>query len=188
MSEKAIAPAFRLKPTIYDLMVIGLMAASATALKPILAGLVHALKASLNIPGGAIIGGIYFLPLIVGKGVSRFGFTGFFIGLTQAILMITTGAYGANGVLSLVSFSLPGLMIDVIYYTIKHELWRAVIATALANATGLTLVMILLGKYPLNLFVILLGAGILGSAFMGIFNYGISKQINRILKELHLKI
>ncbi len=179
---------YTFKVTVYDLLIIGLMAATATALKPILAGIVHTLKASLNMPGGTLVGGIYMLPIVIGKTLSRYNFTGFFIGLVQALLMIVMGAYGTNGPLSLISFSLPGLVIDLIYFLIKNNKLQVILSTALGNLTGLFIVLVVLSKLPFNIISFYMFIALLTGVIIGYFNFAIVKAFKSVIEQLHLNI
>ncbi|MCD6579945.1 ECF transporter S component [bacterium] len=176
----------RFKPSFYDLLLIGLMAATATGLKPLFAIISRLIKTSLAIPGGSIIGGLYFIALIMGRELSNYAFTAFFIGLIQAILMTVLGFYGTNGVLSLLSFSLPGLLIDLIYFITKPQKMRVILATIIANAGGLLVVLTVLDKFTLLLTGFYIGISLVGGIICGFLNFFIVKSVITVLKKNNL--
>ena len=173
-------------PSFYDLILIGFMAALATGLKPIFAIISRLIKSSLSIPGGSIIGGLYFITLIIGRELSYYAFTAFFIGLIQAILMTTLGFFGTNGFLSLISFSLPGLIIDLIFLITKPQKFRVILSTILANFSGLFVVLRFLDKFTFSLIFLYLAISLIATIICGFINFYVVKNVTIILKKNHL--
>lgn len=108
--------------SIKDLILIAAMAALGLAVKAVITPLIHIVSAPLLIPGGALAGGLYmmWLPLAVGITGKRGAAT--LTGLIQAILVIITGVGGSHGLISLVSYSLPGLAIDIWLLLSRHRI------------------------------------------------------------------
>ena len=97
----------------FELVVISLTAALGIAIKPIIVPLVHIITGPLYIPGGAAAGGFYMLWLVLGLGLTKKIGTGSLIGITQALLVIITGAYGNHGAISIITYTVPGILIDI---------------------------------------------------------------------------
>lgn len=99
--------------SMFDLVVIALTAALGIAIKPIIVPLVHIITGPLFIPGGAAAGGFYMLWIVLGIGITKKIGSGTLIGLIQALLVIITGAYGTHGAFSIITYTFPGLMVDI---------------------------------------------------------------------------
>jgi hypothetical protein len=98
--------------TINQLVIIGLVAALGIATKPIVVPLVHIITGPLFIPGGSLAGGFYMLWLVLGAGMIKKTGSGTVIALTQALLAIVLGIYGTHGIVSLLTYTLPGIAAD----------------------------------------------------------------------------
>lgn len=109
------------KFSIYELVVMALMAALGIAVKPIVVPLAHIVCGPLVIPGGALAGGLYMMWILIGYGLVRKPGTAFFIGLIQACLVIFTGAAGSHGIMSLATYTVPGLAVELAMVLLRHR-------------------------------------------------------------------
>ena len=107
--------------SVFNLIMIAVVSALGIATKPIVVPLVHVITGPLFIPGGAIAGGFYMFWLVLGTGLVRKPGTGTLIGLVQGILVIATGTMGTHGIMSLVSYTLPGIVADVVFLFSKNK-------------------------------------------------------------------
>ena len=107
--------------SIYHLMIIALLAALGIAIKPVIQPLAQMITGPLFIPGGAVAGGIYMLPLILAVAVTGKAGAATFCGFVQALLVLVTGVGGHHGALTLVSYTMPGLAIDLIMLLSRHR-------------------------------------------------------------------
>ena len=92
-----------------------MVSALGIATKPIVVPLVHIITGPLFIPGGAIAGGFYMFWIVLGAGIVKKSGTGTLIGIVQGILVIATGTMGTHGIMSIVSYTLPGIVTDLIF-------------------------------------------------------------------------
>ena len=125
--------------SIKDLVLIAAMSALGLAIKAVVTPIIHIVSAPMLIPGGALAGGIYMMWLVMAAGITGKRGAATLAGLVQAILVILTGVGGSHGLLSLVSYTLPGLAIDVWLLISRHRaccLPCAFISCILANLAG----------------------------------------------------
>ncbi|MFZ5518568.1 MAG: ECF transporter S component [Candidatus Zhuqueibacterota bacterium] len=142
-----------------DAVFIALMAACGIALKPIVGPLAKLIGSALFIPSGSIAGAIYMIwPMLALLVVKRVG-AATFVGLIQGIAVMVTGLYGSHGILTLLTYTVPGVFIDLGFLLIRsfRSHWLLFFPTALGNVSGALLVgfMIMhLPKIPLILSLI----------------------------------
>lgn len=167
----------------FDLVVIAIVSALGIALKPIIVPLIHIITGPLFIPGGAIAGGFYMLWIVLGIGyVKKFG-TGTLIGIVQGILVIVTGAMGTHGIISIISYSLPGLVADLVFlfsknknYTILHYM----LGCLAANITGTIISNLLFFRLPGLALLLLLSAAALSGALGGIIAWNLLRALEKL--------
>src|SRR6056297_4224493 len=111
--------------SILELVLIGLVAALGIATKPIVVPLVHILTGPLFIPGGAVAGGFYMLWIVLGAGLVKRRGAGTVIALTQALMVVVLGIYGTHGIVSIVTYSLPGVAVDVVFACSRDHRYTA---------------------------------------------------------------
>jgi energy-coupling factor transport system substrate-specific component len=166
----------------FDLVVISLTAAMGIAIKPIIVPLVHILTGPLYIPGGAAAGGFYMLWIVLGIGITgRIG-TATLIGLVQGILVMITGVYGTHGAVSIITYTLPGILTDVG----ARLLGKSFISPAgffilglLANLSGTLLSSMIFFRLPLVPLMLSLSAASLSGGLGGLIAYKIIKELRK---------
>jgi hypothetical protein len=102
--------------SVFDLIIIAVMAAVGIAIKPIVSSLAHIVSAPLMIPGGALAGGLYMIWLVIAAGITGKYGAATLAGLVQAVIMILTGAPGSHGIMSVFSYGTPGLAADILLF------------------------------------------------------------------------
>ena len=101
--------------SMFDLVVIAMMASLGVAIKPVVVPLAHIITGPLYIPGGVIAGGFYMMWIVLGAGlVGKLG-TAPLISSVQAIMVISIGVLGTHGIMSLMTYILPGLPLTWCY-------------------------------------------------------------------------
>ncbi|WP_461204698.1 ECF transporter S component [Clostridium sp. DL1XJH146] len=168
------------KFNIFEIIVIALMAALGLATKPIIVPLTHMITGPLFIPGGAVAGGFYMLWIVLGAGLIPKRGTATLIALTQAIIVAVTGTFGTHGVLSIVTYTLPGLMIDFIFLLLRRKITTSIdffLAGVIANLSGTYLSNLVFFKLPLIPLVLSLATGTLSGGLGGIIGYVLAKKI-----------
>ena len=130
---------FLSKFSVYNLIIIALMAAVGVAVKPVIVPLVHIITGPILIPGGAVAGGLYMMWIVIGICITGKKGTGTLIGLVQSILVMALGFAGGHGVMSLVSYTVPGVAADLVFlfaYKNNYNLLHCMAGCMAANTAG----------------------------------------------------
>ena len=157
--------------SIKDLIMIAAMAALGIAIKAVAAPLVLLVSAPLFIPGGSLAGGLYMMWLVLASGITGKRGAAALTGLVQAILVILTGLGGSHGLLSLVSYTLPGIAVDLMLVISRHCvccLPCAFFACILANLCGTMATNIMFFSLPLLPLLLSLAAASFSGGLGGI--------------------
>lgn len=174
--------------SVFNLIIIAVVSALGIATKPIVVPLVHIITGPLFIPGGAVAGGFYMFWLVLGAGIVKKPGTGTLIGLVQGILVIATGTMGTHGIMSLISYTLPGIAVDIIFLFSKNKKYNSlhyVFGCMVANVTGTLISNILFFRLPFATVILILSAAALSGTLGGLIAYSISKSLEKmnILEE-----
>jgi len=138
--------------SVKDMIIIAAMAALGLAVKAVVTPIVHLASAPIFIPGGALGGGLYMMWLVMASGLTGKRGAAALVGVVQAILVILTGVGGSHGLLSLVSYTLPGIAIDLWLLISRHRLCCMPCAFAsciLANLCGTVAVSLIFFQLPM---------------------------------------
>lgn len=133
-----------------DGVFIALMAACGLALKPIVGPLFKLIGSALFISGGSMAGFIYMIwPMLAALVVGRFG-AATLVGLIQGAIILVTGIYGSHGLLTLITYTVPGLVVDIFYLIVQRwqNSWLITLPAAWGNLSGNLLVSILILHLP----------------------------------------
>jgi len=165
-----------------DLVLIAVFAALGISIKPVVVPIAHLAAAPLFIPAGALAGGLYMMWLVVGAGLVRKPGTATLIALVQALVVMLTGTVGSHGAMSLVSYTAPGIAIDLTLLLIGHSaccLRCCFLAGIVANVTGTLMVNLIFFRLPPIPLALTLTTAALSGAVGGI----ISWQVLRLLRR-----
>lgn len=169
--------------TVSDLIIIAVLSSLGIATKPIIVPLVHIITGPLYIPGGAIAGGFYMMWLVLGAGyVKKIG-VATIMGIVQSILVISTGAMGTHGIMSIMSYTLPGIAVDLVMLISKdkkHNILHYVFSCMLANVVGTLISNILFFRLPATAVALVLSSAALSGAIGGIIVYNIIKSLEKL--------
>jgi hypothetical protein len=168
--------------SIFDLVVISLTAALGIGIKPIIVPLVHIITGPLYIPGGAAAGGFYMLWIVLGIGITRKIGTGTLIGLVQALLVIITGVYGTHGAVSIITYTLPGLLVDIGTKLLGEKSLNPMgffTLGLLANISGTYLSSMVFFRLPLVPMLLSLSVASLSGGLGGLIAYKIIKELSK---------
>ena len=167
----------------YDLVVIAMMAALGVAVKPIAVSLIHIITGPLFIPGGALAGGLYMLWIVLGAAIVNKRGTATVIGLVQSIIVIAAGVYGSHGIVSLLTYTLPGLAVDVLLLIIRREpnekmaMFTGCIG---ANLCGVILSNLVFFRLPLAPLLLSVSAAALSGALGGLLAWYIVSRFSKL--------
>ncbi len=106
--------------SVIDIIMIAMCAGLGIAVKVVIRDLVQIVTMSLFIPGGAVAGGIYFLFIVVAAGLVNKPGAATLACVVQAVLALITAT--GHGVLSLLTFTIPGIVVDIIYIISRRRI------------------------------------------------------------------
>lgn len=170
------------KFSVGELVLIAAMAAVGIAVKPVVTPLAHLVSTPLLIPGGALAGGLYMMWLVVAMGLTGKRGTATLVGAVQAILVMVTGVAGSHGAMSLVSYIMPGVMMDLALLLVRHRvccLPCAFLAGLTANATGTAIVNLVFFSLPAVPLLLSLTVAAFSGGVGGILSWQLLKSLRR---------
>ncbi|MDP8267640.1 MAG: ECF transporter S component [Candidatus Tenebribacter davisii] len=164
-----------------DLLYIAILSALGLAVKPIVTPLIHLISAPLMIPGGSLAGGLYMMWISLAIAIVNKPGAGLLVGITQGIVMLSMGYFGNHGAVSLISYSMPGLIAEIISLLFKNKkiLIFHVIVVIAANLTGAIIVTIIVMRLSTIPFIISLVAASISGIVGGIISYSIYKKLQK---------
>ncbi|MDD3878943.1 MAG: ECF transporter S component [Syntrophomonas sp.] len=168
--------------SLFDLIIIAMMAALGIAIKPVVVPLAHIVSGPLFIPSGAVAGGFYMMWLVLGFGLTGKRGTATLIALVQALVVTGTGMVGSHGAMSLFTYTVPGVMADLGLLLIGHRVCCspcAFLAGMLANMGGTIMVNLVYFRLPLIPLVLALSVAALSGGLGGILAFQIQQQLLR---------
>lgn len=179
------------KFSLFDLVIISMVASVGIAMKPVIVPLSHIITGPLFIPGGVIAGGFYMMWIVVGAGLVKKRGTATMIALVQAILVTATGVFGTHGIMSLVTYLIPGIAVDLFLF-ISRQYGENVVscffAGMIANVSGAMLTNFIFFKLPLIPLILTLGGGALSGGLGGLLAYMIIRGLKKVnLTKIKLK-
>lgn len=169
--------------SVFELIIIAMMAALGIATKPVVVPLAHIITGPLYIPGGAIAGGFYMMWIVLGAGLVRKGGAATLIAFVQAIMIIVTGVYGTHGIVSIATYTLPGFMVDVALLITrgkKNLLLDCFVGGIAANLSGTFLSNLVFFKLPLIPLILSLSSAALSGGLGGIIAFNIIKSFKKL--------
>ncbi len=169
--------------SVYELILIALMASLGIATKPVIVPLTHMVTGPLLIPGGALAGGIYMFWIVLAAGLVNKRGTATLTSFIQALIVLVTGWFGSHGLVSIITYTLPGIVIDLIFIIIRRK-WTSVydffIAGILANLAGTYLSNLVFFRLPFAPLVLGLSCAALSGGVGGLIAFKIHTSINRM--------
>lgn len=163
-----------------DLIIIASLAGIGFAMKIIIGPLFKMITVPLMVPGGSLAGGFYMMWLVLAVLiVSKWG-TGLIFGLLQALIALVLGTKN-QGLLSLISYTLPGLALDFVYPLLRHpdKLYTHIILCALANMLGAGVIAVFLFHHPLPAVAVVLGMALISGVVGGVVSYSVYKPLKQ---------
>ncbi len=176
------------KFTTFEIVIMALMAAIGIAVKPFISYLAHIITGPLFIPAGALAGGFYMAFVIIGAAIVGKPFTATLVCVVQAIIVVVTGMYGSHGVASVLTYIVPGIIMDISFRLVKSygdTMVSCFVAGMFANICGTFLVNFVFFRLPMiPLILSILLAGFSGG-LGGLLSWKVIKSIakNNLIKE-----
>ena len=158
------------------------MAALGIAVKAVVNPLIQLASASLFIPGGSLGGGLYMMWLVLAVGITGKRGSATLAALVQAILVVLTGIGGSHGILSLVSYTLPGIAIDLWLLISRHRLCClpcAFVSCILANLCGTIAVNLIFFSLPMIPLLLTLAAAAFSGGVGGVLSWHLLRALRK---------
>ncbi len=168
--------------TMFDLVVLALMACLGIASKPIIVPLTHIITGPLYIPGGVIAGGFYMMWIVLGAGLVKKIGSGTLVAAVQAIMVMALGIYGTHGLMSLFTYLLPGMAVDAVLAATGKKGNLAVFCFAAgmaANTSGVFLVNVVFFRLPWIPLLLSLSSAALSGGLGGLVAYTVIRQVEK---------
>lgn len=175
--------------SVFEMIVISLMATLGIATKPVIVPLVHMVTGPLYIPGGAIAGGLYMMWIVLGVGLIRKVGVATLTSLVQAIIVVSLGIQGSHGIISFLTYLIPGLTVDFYLFILKPKklsITSFFTAGLLANISGTFMVNLVFFRLPLIPLVLTLSSAALSGGLGGIIVHLMIKKLkeNGVLEDM----
>lgn len=174
-------PWFRLN----DYILIAMLAAMGVAIKAVVVPLAQVITGPLFIPGGVVAGGFYMLFLVLATALTgRLG-AATLTGLVQALLVIISGTLGSHGALSLLTYTLPGLAVDLLYLVMgkRHRACCALccfLGGMVANISGSLSVNLAIFQLSLTPLLLCVAVAALSGGLGGLIANALAGRLRRL--------
>jgi len=162
-----------------ELIIIAIVSALGLATKPIITPVVHLVSAPLLIPGGSLAGGFYMLWLcLIVVLVPKRG-SAVLTAFVQGVVTLVLGHFGHHGLMSIVIYTAPGLMVEFIalFFNDKRKLTSQIFMCTGANLTGSLLVALLIMRLPTLPLMISVITSVISGISGGIVSYMVIKRL-----------
>ena len=169
--------------TVFDLIIIAIVAALGIAMKPVIVPLIHIITGPLFIPGGAIAGGFYMMWIVVGAGLVGKRGAATLIAIVQAIIVIAVGVIGTHGILSLVTYIAPGIAVELLLWMTRQRgdnIFACFFAGMVANVVGTLLSNFVFFKLPIIPLLLTLAGAALSGGLGGLLAYVVIRGFKKL--------
>lgn len=172
--------------TIYEICLMAFLAVLGMFIKPLVSPVFNLLTDFIRIPGGSVTAGFSMLFIVFGAAYVQKKGTGALMGLVQAVISLTTGISATAGILVFITYTLPGIAIDIVLCSgiaarlpVQQRMSLAGAMGVLAGAAFTNMLYFHLSVIPFILFYIF---GILSGALGGYIAYEIIERIPQSMK------
>lgn len=169
--------------SVFNIIVIAMCAGLGIAIKPVIVPLAHIITGPLFVPGGAVAGGFYMMFLVIAAGLTGKKGAATLAGTVQAVLVIVTGTIGTHGILSALTYTFPGIAVDLVLLVLrKHSgccAFCCLLCGIAANVTGTVASNYVFFRLPFEPLMLTLFAAALSGALGGLIAAGIIKNLKK---------
>ena len=109
------------KATTHDLVFMAICVALGLLAKRIVSPATNVLTDFFRIPGGSAAVGFSLAFLIIGKRIAPLPGAASLMGFVQSLLALALGMSGYQGWLAVITYTLPGVVIDLVYRFLKER-------------------------------------------------------------------
>ncbi|MBQ1321175.1 MAG: ECF transporter S component [Solobacterium sp.] len=173
------------KLTLKELILCGNLAVLGLICKPLFSPLFNLLTDFIRIPGGSATAGISILFLVFAAALIRKPAAGLLTGFVQGVCSLATGISAAAGVLVLITYSIPGMAIDLVMHipmkmNLKTRMMLAGSGGVLSGAAATNILYYRMAWIPFLLFYLV---GILSGALGGYIAWQILQRLPESLTK-----
>lgn len=168
--------------SVKDLILIAALAAIGIAIKPIVGPVTKIFSTPLGIPGGSFAGGFYLMWLVLAVMIVNKAFAGTLFGVLQAIGVMIFPFAGNQGAISLITYTVPGLLADLIFFLFLYRKHLLVHMTMCAgtNIAGAVISAILIFRHPPLILLAISGMALVSGAVGGYLSYSIYYSLKKM--------
>lgn len=166
-----------------DYILIAMMAGMGIAIKPIIVPLAQIITGPLFIPGGVVAGGFYMIFLVLASAITNKYGAATLVALVQAAIVLVSGILGSHGAVSLITYTLPGLGVDLFFLITRHKADNAPIcffAGIIANMVGSYAVNLAIFNLSFVPLMLSLCAAALSGGLGGLIAHTVAKYLRRL--------
>lgn len=166
-----------------DYLIIAMLAAMGIAIKGFIVPFAHLITGLFFIPGGVVAGGFYMMFLVLAHAIVGKRGAAFMVSLIQALLVTATGTLGSHGPLSLFTYTLSGIAVELWFLFSRHQGCCALccfIGGMVANMAGIIAVNLTLFRLPLVPMLLSLCVAALSGGLGGLVANTVARQIEKI--------
>lgn len=157
MSQSPQLPSKKPHFLLADYIILSMLAAVGIALKGVIVPLAAIATGPFYIPGGVLAGGFYMMFLVLGPALIGKRGAAFLVSLIQALLVTIIGTPGSHGPVSLFTYTVSGIAVELWFFLSRHTGCCALccfiggMVANVAGSFGVNLVMFNLPFVPLLL-------------------------------------
>jgi hypothetical protein len=171
--------------SVFNIIVVAMCAGLGIAVKPVIVPLVHIITGPLFIPGGAVAGGFYMLFIVIAVGLVQKRGVATLTCAVQAVLVLITGVLGSHGIMSLITYVLPGVLVDLLLLLMRRHngccAFCCFLAGMAANLAGTFLSNMVFFRLPFVPLMLTLLAALLSGGLGGLVAWGVIKKLRALI-------
>ena len=174
--------------TLFELIIIAFLAAAGIAVKPLVAAVFQVLSGPF--PGGALAGGIYMLFIVLGGALVGKRGAATLVALVQSLMVLAFPVLGSHGALSLITYTVPGLMVDLLWLLFASRgaaFLPCFLGGVVANISGTFLTGLIILRLPLPILLFGLAPAAFSGGLGGLVAWQIVKHMKKLNVFPHLK-
>ena len=131
-------------------------------------------------PGGSLSGGFYMMWLALARVIVNKPGSALLFGFSQGLTVMLIGFFGSHGVFSVVSYTLPGLVVEVFAIFFRGQsLFVLCLYSIVANVSGTVAVAVVVMQLPFIMLVISMVSSVLSGMMGGYFADMVLRKLKR---------
>ena len=167
--------------TLRELCLMAILAVAGVLFKPLVSPAFNFITDFIRIPGGSATAGISMLFLVFAAARIKKPGTATLMGIVQATMALGLGISSIVGVLVFITYTLPGVAIDIIlctgWFDFVAQKQRMMTAGAAGVLFGAAFTNMLYFRLSVTAFLLFYMVGIVSGAVGGMFAYVLAKRI-----------